>query len=76
VRAIWEKEMADIPVITHVLVRTDSITPKWPVLVLLECETETGKAVFRMTGEAAHELRGHLEKLPPKIGRRTDLRTI
>ena len=28
--------------------------------------------MLRMTGEAAHDLRGLFEKLPPKIGRRPD----
>ena len=68
--------MTDLPVITRVLTREDGRTVQWPALVFLHCETETGPVMLRMTGEAAHDLRGLFEKLPPKIGRRPDTRTL
>ncbi|MGB8566819.1 MAG: hypothetical protein WCD83_25915 [Pseudolabrys sp.] len=64
--------MTDLPVITRVLTREDGRTVQWPALVFLHCETETGPVMLRMTGEAARDLRGLFEKLPPKIGRRPD----
>jgi len=36
----------------------------------LHCETEDGDVMLRMTGEAVHELKALLEKLPLKIGKR------
>jgi len=62
--------MADISVITRIRTREDGSTLKWPVLVFLHCETEDGDVMLRMTGEAAHELKALLEKLPARIGKR------
>jgi hypothetical protein len=68
--------MADISVITRIRTREDGSTLRWPVLVFLHCETEDGDVMLRMTGEAVHELRGLLEKLPPKVGKRPDIRAL
>jgi len=65
--------MADIPVITGVSKREDGSTKEWPVLVFLHCVTEEGPMVFRITGEAAHQLKGLLNTLPPNIGKRPPL---
>jgi hypothetical protein len=68
--------MTDIDVITRARTREDGSTLKWPVLVFLHCETADGDVMLRLTGEAAHELRALLEKLPPKIGKRSDTKAL
>jgi len=68
--------MADIPVITGFRTRNDGNTAQWPVLVSLHCDTENGPQVVRITGEAAHQLRGLLEKLPPRLGKRPPTQSL
>ncbi len=66
--------MTDIAVITRVTKTENGKNPKWPVLLFLHCETENGPMLLRMTGEAANGLRALLDKAPPNIGARPDLK--
>jgi hypothetical protein len=61
--------MTDIPVITAIDKTERGSTDEWPSLLFIYLKTETGPFVIRMTGEAAHQLKGMLNDLPPKIGK-------
>jgi hypothetical protein len=68
--------MTKTPMITSVTGRTQSNTEKWPFILLFECQTEDGPLVLQATSAAAHQLRSHLENLPPSFGERPDLRKL
>lgn len=68
--------MADIPVITAIDKTENGGTLEWPSLLFVHFKTETGPFVIRMTGEAAHQLRGLLTNLPPNIGKAPPLQKL
>jgi hypothetical protein len=56
------------PIITRIVKRSQTQTDKWPVLLLIDVETESGPLALQLTANAAHELSAHLNPLPPRIG--------
>jgi hypothetical protein len=68
--------MRETPVITRIVRRSKTRTDKWPIVLLLDAETETGPLVLRLTTDAAHQLSDHLKSLPSRIGPASDLKKL
>ena len=63
--------MRETPIITQVGKRSQTGTDKWPVVLLLDAETEDGSLLLRLTADAAHQLS---ELLSPRVGPPSDLK--
>ena len=68
--------MRETPIITRVVKRSQTRTDKWPVVLLLDAETEDGSLLLRLTADAAHQLSGLLKRLPPRVGHPSDLKKL
>jgi hypothetical protein len=68
--------MRETPIITKVVKRSQTRTDKWPVVLLLDAETEDGSLLLRLTVDAAHELSGLLKRLPPRISGPSNLKKL
>ena len=58
--------MRETPIITRITRRSQTRTEKWPVVLRLDAETETGSLVLQLTVDAAHDLNGLLKRLPAR----------
>ena len=68
--------MRETPIITKVVKRSQTRTDKWPVVLLLDAETEDGSLLLRLTADAAHQLSGLLKRLPPLISSPSNLKKL
>jgi hypothetical protein len=64
--------MRETPIITQVGKRSQTGTDKWPVVLLLDAETEDGSLLLRLTADAAHQLSELLKR--PRVGPPSDLK--
>ena len=68
--------MRETPIVMKVLKRSQIRTDKWPVVILLDAETEDGPLLLRFTADAAHELSQLLKRLPPRISNPSNLKKL
>jgi hypothetical protein len=68
--------MRETPIITRIVRRSQTRTDKWPVILLLDAETEVGPLVLKLTVGAAHQLSAVLKRLSPRIGPSSDLKKL